>query len=398
VDCHQQVDKQVIRHVKNKNTFVAHPYQNNWSYFMKSAAASSNATVPNSKTTALPVADEDIGLPDTSTSQTPTSKLVDDLNRNPHPLSASSVRPRSPSPMDRLVTAYDLRGLSRFHVQGGVQAASAALADTHKVMLLTGFSVDDGLPETDGPLGTAALGHVLKVLGKEVTYVADPTNTPILEAVLKSLNSEITPVITFDAEHGNAQNPANNLLDKYTPDAVIAIELPSRTENGTRHNMRGINIDGFNGPVDQIVIEANKRSSIKTVGVGDGGNEVGMGGLTGIPKALDGSLMAASVEVDFPVTAWNSNLGAEAIGAVMLAQAGELDQLHSQDQQTAMIQAALTAGAVDGVTRGSIAGEPSTDGKYITGVDGFSPRAHAGILEILKNIVSNETKIIPKPE
>jgi glutamate racemase len=295
-------------------------------------------------------------------------------------------KPAARSPLDNLLTLYDGRNLSRFHVPGGAVAAAKALERCEHVMLLTGFSVAQGMPETDGPPGTAALGQSLHALGKVVTYVSDPANAPILKAAVGALNPRAKMFArfeVFDEQHGRAEAAARALVDKIDPDAVVAIELPGRTADGTRRNMRGVDVNGFNGPVDQLLIEANRRG-LTTVAVGDGGNEAGMGGLPGVPKALDGSIMATNVRAQHPVTAWNSNLGAEAIGAVLLQRADKLDALHTPAQQGASIQATLEQGAVDGVTRKAQAGVRSDDGNTTTGVDGFSIQTHAAMLEMLK--------------
>lgn len=304
--------------------------------------------------------------------------------------------------LDRLLTANDLRDVSRFHVEGGALDAAKALEHADQVMILTGFSVDHtdptnpaspGLPETDGPPGAAALAHALWELGKVVTFVTDKANEPVLRAAVKALNPEAERYARFDimdASHSGhaASKQADALLDKHRPDAVVAIELPSRNENGDRLNMRGKNINGFNAPVDQLLINAGKRDDITTVGVGDGGNEAGMGGLDGIPKALDGATMAAAVPADHPVTAWNSNLGATAIGAVMLQRAGKLDKLLTGEQQDNAIRATIEAGAVDGVTRGREVNQPTADGRNYTGVDGHSLDVHRGMLELLRTNVA----------
>lgn len=315
------------------------------------------------------------------------------LPRSPETSASTQPKPEFTA-LDRLMSSYDGRNLSMFFVAGGVLNAAKALESAKHVMLLTGFSVAANMPETDGPPGTAALGHALRELGKIVTYVTDPGNAAIMKAAVGALDSKAAQygrLLTFDASHdGSAVGKANELLDKYKPDAVVAIELPSRAADGSRHNMRGVNIDPFNGPVDEILVQANKRERVTTVGVGDGGNEAGMGGLPGIPKALDGSEMAAKVPAQHPATSWNSNLGGEAIGAVMLARAGKLDKLHTPEQQAGVITATLAAGAVDGVTRKKIAGELSDDGKTTSGVDGFSIQVHGAMLEMLKNIAGGE--------
>jgi glutamate racemase len=304
---------------------------------------------------------------------------------------ATPVTGTSPSNLDRLLGAYNVRGVENFFNHGGAEAAAKVLDAAEHVMLVTGFNVAQAKPETDGPPGAAALGHALRELRKVVTFVTDGPNKPILRAAVEVLNPKFARYgrfVEFNPPHGPAgDRQADALIATYRPDAVVAIELPARTaDGGPPRNMRGVDIKSFNPPLDGLLLSARKRG-ITTVGVGDGGNEAGMGGLPGIPKALDGSEMASAVPADHPVTAWNSNFGAEAIAGVLLARNGKLDKLHTPEQQTKMIVATLAAGAVDGVTRKNVAGSLADDGKSQTGVDGFSPQVHAGMLELMRNVV-----------
>ncbi|HWW08248.1 glutamate cyclase domain-containing protein [Collimonas sp.] len=305
--------------------------------------------------------------------------------------SADKPLPQLPaSNLDHFLKAYNGRGVANFFNHGGTEQAAQALIAAKHVMLCTGFNVAEGMPETDGPVGTAALGNALAEMGKVVTYVTDGPNEKVLREALAVLNpdrAKYSRIVKFSAPHEKDNDPAAKaLLEKLKPDAVVAIELPARNSEGVRRNMRGVDINPFNPPVDGLLLEAAK-AGITTVGVGDGGNEAGMGGLDGIPTALDGTEMKSAVPAQHQVTAWNSNLGGEAIAAAFLAKHGELDKLHTPEQQTAMIGAMLDAGAVDGVTRKKVAGALSDDGKTTTGVDGFSPMVHAAGLEMLKNVV-----------
>lgn len=293
--------------------------------------------------------------------------------------------------LDAILKCYGNRGIGQFYHPGGAEKAADSLVAAERVMLLTGFNVAEGMPETDGPGGTAALANALNELGKIVILVTDGTNRPVLEAALNVLNPELATFakfVRFSAVHETGvDSEAKRLLERETPDAVVAIEVPARNSLGIRRNMRGENINAFNQPLDGLLLEARK-ANITTIGVGDGGNEAGMGSLIGIPKAADGSEMKSAVCAQYPVTAWNSNFGAEAVAAVLLAKHGQLEKLHTPQQEGAMIEAMLKAGAVDGVTRKSVAGAKSDKGDMNTGVDGFSPNVHEAMIELLKNVVA----------
>ncbi|KVZ52391.1 glutamate cyclase domain-containing protein [Burkholderia ubonensis] len=305
---------------------------------------------------------------------------------------------------EKVLTWYRDRGIKRFENPQGVLHAGIALACNHirKVMLLTGFSVDMDsdtglpLPETDGPPGTAALARALQQVGKAVIIVTDKANEAPARAALSALDedaAQYTQFVTFDEKQGpNAERFARLLLDQHHPDAVVSIELPGRNHmlDGTRRNMRGKVVDDFNGSVDEILIQANKID-VLTIGIGDGGNEAGMGTLRGIPLAIDGSKMASAVPARHAVTAWNSNLGAEALAAIILQRHGKLDVLHTPEDQTAMIKAAMNAGAVDGVTRGNGIDEVFSNG--VSGVDGHSCFVHNRMLRLLRFIVQTKLSV-----
>ena len=283
---------------------------------------------------------------------------------------------------DPVLVAFNARSIAHLHDNGRIEAAAIGLQPSKKVLLLTGFNVDEvkgvGIPETDGPPGTVALGRALRLAGKEVVYgTHDAANKRVLEATLAAMGERDARVIVFDpTSGGSADRAANILLTREGVDAVVAVELPGRSAQGNYSNMRGADISPFNRPLDAIVLAANDRD-ILTAGIYDGGNESGAGNVQGrVPLALDGeTVMASAVPVDYPVAAWNSNLGAETLAIEVLRMHGKLDQVHTASNLVAAIHASLRTGAVDGVTRGGTA-DVAIDG-FVTGVDGMSPRVHA---------------------
>lgn len=290
------------------------------------------------------------------------------------------------------------RGILQFHKAGGAEAGALALALAQHVLLVTGFNVAPGMPETDGPVGAAALARALLKLGKRATLVTDTPGRRVVAAVLDVVGcGKAVEIRTFDAPHDGTDPAAtaDALLNALGPDAVFAIEVPARTIDGTRRNMRGESIDRFNAHLDVITLQADRRGT-PTFGACDGGNEVGMADFfERIPRAMNGAVMASMVRVQYPITAWNSNLGAESVAALMLAGAGRLDELHSPTEQSRMVVAAMLAGAVDGVTRCGCPGmEVDVGGRiHVSGVDGFSLGDHRTQLVRLKQAVSAQVHL-----
>jgi len=263
------------------------------------------------------------------------------------------------------------RGIGGFFVSGGAARAARSLTRSRRVLLTTGFAVGPGLPETDGPPGAASLGRALRLLGKHVSFVTDEVTVPPLEAVLKSLGEPVD-VITWESAAGPAPAAAARILAEHAPTHLVAVERPGRARDGDYRNARGASVRDWNAPIDALFL-VRARGRV-TIGVGDGGNEIGMGNVHG--KLARGSPLARAiasvVKVDHLVVAGTSNWGAYGIVAELSRLAGR-DLLHSADAERAMVQACVEAGAVDGLTR-----------RRVPTVDGLPLDVHVGMLELLR--------------
>jgi hypothetical protein len=262
------------------------------------------------------------------------------------------------------------RGIARFFVVGAAAQAARALRRSRRVILTTGFSVGPGMPETDGPPGTASLGRALRLLGAEVTYITDAAALPPLQAALGALG-EPTPIVTFHVA-GDAALTARRLLAEHAPTHLISVERPGRTGTGDYLSMRGESVREWNAPLDALFLEASRR--VITVGVGDGGNEIGMGALRARLARAGPRIrkVASVVSARHPVVAGVSNWGAYGI-VVELSRLARRPLLHTGDEERRMIEACVKAGAVDGVTR-----------KHEATVDALPVEAHVGMVELLR--------------
>ena len=262
------------------------------------------------------------------------------------------------------------RGIASFFVKGGARAAARSLVRARRVLIATGFTVGDGLPETDGPPGAASLGRALRELDRPVLYVTDQSAAPVLAAALRALG-EPAPITVFPAI-GDPTAAARRVLADASPSHLVSIERPGRNRGGDYLNARGDTVRPWNAPVDALFLLRSPR--LTTIGVGDGGNEIGMGNVRArIARA--GALarsIASVVKVDHLVVAGTSNWGAYGVVAELGRLAGR-PLLHSADEERKMIQACADAGAVDGITR-----RPEAT------VDGLPLEAHVGMLELLR--------------
>ncbi|MGH7304055.1 MAG: DUF4392 domain-containing protein, partial [Candidatus Rokuibacteriota bacterium] len=264
------------------------------------------------------------------------------------------------------------------------------------VLIVTGFTVEPDMPETDGPPGAAVLGRALRRLGARVTYVTDATNVRLVEAALKVLD-EPSDVLVYP---GGADG-ARGLLASEKPTHLVAIERPGRNRAGDYLNMRGGSVAAWNPPIDELFVcsggrepgldrgrpdrgasrlrtpgqRARRRATRPvTVGIGDGGNEIGMGVVRARIARLDAlrARIATVVRVDHLVVAGVSNWGGYGVAAALGRLTGN-DLLHTPELERRLIAACVEAGGCDGVTRRR---EPT--------VDSLGPDTHAAVVDLLR--------------
>jgi hypothetical protein len=262
-------------------------------------------------------------------------------------------------PIDHLL-ALDpgRRGIAAFFTRGGASAAAHALLGARRILITTGFTVADGAPETDGPPGAAVLGHALGQLGGRVRYVTDPATVPVLQSALDVLGVRADILVYPDGE-----GAAPALLRRERPTHMIAIERPGRSGKGDYLNARGASVAAWNRPIDELFLccrdgrgrapaAGGRTARVVTVGVGDGGNEIGMGNVRARLRRL-GPLMAriaAVVGTDHLVVSGVSNWGAYGIAAALGRLAGQ-SLVHTPEAERRLIEACVAAGAVDGLSR-----------------------------------------------
>jgi len=267
------------------------------------------------------------------------------------------------------------RDIAAFSTPGAAVKAARALRDARRVLIVTGFTVEPDMPETDGPPGAAVLGRALRRLGASVTYVTDGPNVPLVEAALKTLD-EPSDVVVYPGGTGGARA----LLTAKKPTHLVAIERPGRNRDGDYLNMRGDSVAGWNAPIDDLFVRggglARSRGETRpvTVGIGDGGNEIGMGMVRAKIARIDPlrARIATVVLVDHLVVAGVSNWGSYGVVAALARLTGS-DLLHTPELERRLIAACVAAGACDGVTRRR---EPT--------VDSLGADAHAGLVDLLR--------------
>jgi hypothetical protein len=182
---------------------------------------------------------------------------------------------------------------------GDFEAACRSLADHPKPILevVTGFwiaSAERG--ETDGPLGAVYLARTLPSLGIEVVLTSDD----FCEESLSVRNHRV-----YTLPHHHPQPTHRLALERVGPSHA----------DGRCYSMRGVDITDKMQPIEHLFA---KTSDMVTLGVGDGGNEVGMGKIAREKIARDihlGDKVACRVAVDHLIVVGISNWAAYALAA-----------------------------------------------------------------------------------
>ena len=227
------------------------------------------------------------------------------------------------------------------------------------IFLTTGFYVA-GYPETDGPVGTVVLAKALKKLGWEPVIVTDSAYTVLFTI----RNIAVVPV-----DVNTTEDEFRNIITRYRPVGMISVERCGINTRDDYENMRGKSIKEHNAPTD-ILFELAPEYSIRTVGVGDGGNEIGMGCMADVIQR-ELSLVPCRVTVDRLVIASVSNWGAYGITAYLSILSG-LSLLMPYDDINSYLEQTVEIGSVDGVTH-----------ERVPHVDGFSEDIEKEIVDAL---------------
>ncbi len=290
---------------------------------------------------------------------------------------------------------------------GHLAQAAAHLAEFgRRVVIVTGFYIPAGDPpaaETDGPPGALVLAQTLLAVGIDTRILTDSfcfgavaaaamscgfpgerlvqSPPPVAAAAPSSGGSWRSEFLRNDTQHGLSHLVAiERVGPSHTADSLVrqprAGEIPLERFNDRVppvhrdccHNMRGENINRFAGDVHHLFEEvAAVEPGVKTIGIGDGANEIGMGAVPWeeLERRLSGEQsgrVPCRIATDWNIVAGTSNWGGYALAAAVALSRGQLAAVAPFDapQQLTVLEAMVEHGpAVDGVTKRR---EPTVDG------------------------------------
>lgn len=200
-------------------------------------------------------------------------------------------------------------------------AACRTVAEPPRPVLaiVTGFCIPGAeRGETDGPLGAVYLARTLPEMNIRVQIASDPFCEAALRAGLERTGRlDTVPVLTLPDIPMSADraDPAGwwQRAGGARPTHLLAIERVGPAADGRCYSMRGIDItDRMRDAAWQFT------DAIPTLGIGDGGNEIGMGklGRDRIAASVPlGARIACRVATDQLLVVGVSNWGAYALAA-----------------------------------------------------------------------------------
>ncbi|WP_108663232.1 glutamate cyclase domain-containing protein [Acuticoccus kandeliae] len=274
----------------------------------------------------------------------------------------------------------------------------AGLPPQGSVVVTTGAGNPVTLPEgeTDGPSGAAFLAHMLWARGHRILVLSDAAFLPGIVAAFRATGLSIgedgrgdrilVEAFPLGAQAGEEKTSA--LLAEHP--GIIAglfIEKPGPNVFGVFHTSAGKAKDPESVAHLHLLAEALTAAGSVTLGIGDGGNEIGFGRVgraleAGLPAARDcgcgcGGGIANATMVDCLVSASTSNWGAYGVAVALGLVTGRFEGLPPIEAVSASVNASMKAGANDGYS-----------GENVNSVDGTSIEASEAVYRLCLEVAA----------
>ncbi len=300
-------------------------------------------------------------------------------------------------------------------------AAERLVAAVHKpgaaVLIATGASyqrlgINPNIGEMDGPPGAVAMaraiGRGLKAVpvlvteeGQEIPIsqaarAVGLTQTSFegsIEQVTHSAYNTSVVVEGFPSDESAAQSKAKELIRRYSPAAIITIEKAGMNRAGVYHNSRGLDTSAGKARIDHLISTGHEQGAT-TIGIGDGGNEIGMGVIEDVARRYVpygdkcqcpcGEGILSATKTDVLVTATVSNWGAYGIIAALSMIVGNDAMLHTPELCERTIVGSAAAGYLD------------VSGYCDNAADGMPVSVHVAVAELLQTIVKGPYRTLKK--
>ncbi len=259
------------------------------------------------------------------------------------------------------------------------------------IVICTGFfDPPSMITEADGPIGAVLLGRALAAaLDATPVFLTEVTNIPRMEALIRATGLEVvslelarttafkSAIVPLPIDSKRAKHLSKVMIEDIRPVAMISIEKPSPSFKGTYHTGSGVDVSSLVGKVDHFVDAAKKYGAL-TIGIGDGGNEVGMGNIADEVRTIvtTGAIIGSSIKTDILIVGAIANWGAYAIEACLAAALHLPEVIHSLEMERRVVEMSSRVGMIDPMS-----------GMAQGWVDGTPPTCSESILELLRQMV-----------
>jgi len=265
------------------------------------------------------------------------------------------------------------------------------------VFILTGFILlPHKQPEMDGIVGAVLLARAL-VHGLDVkpVLIVPPSCIDAVRqlaavvglhvydsiAMIRELPASMA-IYAFPIGSSQAEATAETLIAEGLPSLVIATEAPGANAFGRYHTSMGLDVTDLEAHSD-ILYRKLQAKGIPALAVGDLGNEIGMGAISGhlerfIPRA---SNIAANTVADALLTATVSDWGVNAIIAALAFLLEDPDVLHTPETQREAMLIASRAGMVD------------MSGWLVPNIDGFDLEMNQMLVGLMRRCIEYPLKL-----
>lgn len=288
------------------------------------------------------------------------------------------------------------RDISRLtdYARGNLERAAQSIAahPTPHIGIVTGFFVRHAQPpspETDGLNGMGQLAAGLIEAGIPVTVISDAPCAKAVWAVTDALPGRVALEIVAVAE-SSVRRLRDHLASGPRPVThLVAIERCAPAADGKPHREHGWDISNDTAPLDLLFEDEGWVKPWTTIGIGDGGNEIGMGVL---PKAIvendipNGKLISAKTGADFLIVSGVANWGAygllAAYASLVPNRAAALLKHFTRETEIRLLTSAVELGqAID---------DSRTDrlGQLQMTIDRLPVEEHAAIVEEIRALVT----------
>lgn len=206
-------------------------------------------------------------------------------------------------------------GIDKLREDNDFVKSVITLSHSKSVAVVFGFPCNvtcENLEETDGPPGAFSIAQALQALGKEVVIVSEERNRQLVQCCVEYLVS--VGALVSDVKFLSC----NELIQSKGIDCIVSIERVGEAEDGLHYTCNGVDVSKYLEPIDTFF--ANCTSAL-TIGIGDRGNELGLGKVREKVKKVmkDGIKLGCNISSDYVILSGVSNWGGYGISVGLYA-------------------------------------------------------------------------------